>query len=253
VTDTKHLDKARAHYRKTRASLDELAVNDHNRTPLHPQYLARMVDQLANDDAIFTFDVGSVTTWAARYLTMNGSRKIYGSYNHGSMATALSNAIGAQASNPERQVVVLAGDGGLSMMLGELFTLVQNRLPVKVIVFNNSSLNLVELEMKAAGIVNFGTELVNPDFSVMALGIGLHARQVRHPDDLPTALAEVLAHDGPALLDVRTARQELSIPPAISVEQAKGFALYAIRTVLSGRGEELLDLVTTNVARRLLD
>jgi pyruvate dehydrogenase (quinone) len=253
VSDTKHLEKAREHYRRTRTSLDELAVNDRNRTPLHPQFLARTIDQQANDDAIFTFDVGSVTTWAARYLTMNGSRRIYGSYNHGSMATALSNAVGAQASSPGRQTVVLAGDGGLTMMLGELFTLVQNQLPVKIVVFNNSSLNLVELEMKAAGIVNFGTDLVNPDFSAMAAGIGLYSRKVDDPDDLSEALADVLAHDGPALLDVTTARQELSIPPAIGIEQAKGFALYAIRTVLSGRGEELLDLVTTNVARRLLD
>ena len=252
VTDTKHLDRARAHYIRTRASLDDLAIDD-QRTPLHPQYLTRTVDRAADDDALFTFDVGSVTTWTARYLSMNGTRGLYGSFNHGSMATAVSNAIGVQAAFPDRQVIALAGDGGLTMMLGELFTLVQNRLPVKIVVFNNGSLNLVELEMKAAGIVNFGTELHNPDFTAMARGIGLEARKVTDAEDLDESLRFLLDHDGPALLEVVTARQELSIPPAVSLEQAKGFTLYAIRTILSGRGEELLDLVTTNVARRILD
>jgi pyruvate dehydrogenase (quinone) len=134
-----------------------------------------------------------------------------------------------------------------------LLTLVQNRLPVKVIVFNNSSLNFVELEMKAAGVVNFGTELKNPDFGAVAQAIGLFGRRVEHPADLEQAVAEALAHDGPALVDVVVARQELSIPPAISAEQAKGFTLYAIRTILAGRADELLDLVSTNVARRILD
>ena len=139
------------------------------------------------------------------------------------------------------------------MLFGELVTLVQNRLPVKIIVFNNSSLNFVELEMKAAGIVTFGTDLVNPDFAAVASAIGMFGRRVEQPGDLDAALTEAFAHDGPALVDVVTARQELSIPPTITAEQAKGFSLYAIRTILAGRGEELLDLVSTNVARRILD
>lgn len=251
--DGAHLDRSLNHYRRTRKSLDALAVNDRDKTPIRPEYVAGVVDRLAHDDTVFTFDVGSPTIWAARYLTMNGRRRISGSFTHGTMACALPHAIGAQTAFPGRQVIALAGDGGLTMGFGDLLTLVQNNLPVKVIVFNNSSLNFVELEMKAAGVVNFGTDLKNPDFGAVAQAIGLFGRRVEQPADLEKAVADALAYDGPALIDVVTARQELSIPPAISAEQAKGFTLYAIRTILAGRGDELLDLVTTNVARRILD
>ncbi|MFV1360368.1 thiamine pyrophosphate-dependent enzyme, partial [Mycolicibacterium fortuitum] len=252
-TDREHLDRSLRHYRKTRAQLDSLAVNDRDKTPIRPEYVAALANRLASDDAVFTCDVGSPVVWAARYVTMNGRRRLIGSFNHGTMANALPHAIGAQTAFPGRQVVALAGDGGLTMLFGELVTLIQNRLPVKVIVFNNSSLNFVELEMKAAGIVTFGTDLVNPDFAAVAQSMGIFGRRVTEPGDLERALTDAFAHDGPALVDVHTARQELSIPPAITVEQAKGFSLYAIRTILAGRADELLDLVTTNVARRILD
>lgn len=248
-----HLDRSLRHYRKTRGTLDSLAVNDRDKTPIRPEYVAALADRLASDDAVFTCDVGSPVVWAARYLTMNGRRRLIGSFSHGTMANALPHAIGAQTAYPGRQVVALAGDGGLTMLFGELVTLIQNKLPVKLIVFNNSSLNFVELEMKAAGIVTFGTDLVNPDFAAVAQAMGLFGRRVTEPADLERALADAFAHDGPAVIDVHTARQELSIPPAITVEQAKGFSLYAIRTILAGRADELLDLVTTNVARRILD
>lgn len=248
-----HLDRSLRHYRKTRATLDSLAVNDRDKTPIRPEYVAALANRLASDDAVFTCDVGSPVVWAARYLTMNGRRRLIGSFNHGTMANALPHAIGAQTAFPNRQVVALAGDGGLTMLFGELVTLIQNKLPVKLIVFNNSSLNFVELEMKAAGIVTFGTELVNPDFAAVAQAMGIFGRRVTEPADLERAIADAFAHDGPAVIDVHTARQELSIPPAITVEQAKGFSLYAIRTILAGRADELLDLVTTNVARRILD
>jgi pyruvate dehydrogenase (quinone) len=248
-----HLDRSLRHYRRTRKTLDELAVNDRGRSPIRPEYVAGLANQLASDDAVFTVDVGSPVVWAARYLKMNGRRRLVGSFNHGTMACALPHAIGAQTAFRNRQVVALAGDGGLTMMFGELVTLMQNRLPVKVIVFNNSSLNFVELEMKAAGIVNFGTDLVNPNFADVAKAMGIFGRRVEQPGDLQPALADAFEFDGPAIVDVVTARQELSIPPAITVEQAKGFSLYAIRTILAGRGDELLDLITTNVARRILD
>ena len=251
--DRTHLDRSLKHYRKTRRRLDELTVNDRDKTPIRPEYLAAEADRLAATDAVFTVDVGSPVVWAARYLTMNGRRRLLGSFNHGTMACALPLAIGAQTVDRNRQVVAFAGDGGLTMLFGELITLSQNRLPVKVIVFNNSSLNFVELEMKAAGIVTFGTDLQNPDFAAVARSLGLFGRRVEQPGDLESALTEAFAHDGPALIDVVTARQELSIPPAITVEQAKGFSLYAIRTILAGRSDELLDLVSTNVARRILD
>jgi pyruvate dehydrogenase (quinone) len=251
-TSSSHLDKSLHHYANTRETLDGLAVDDHSRTPIHPQYMTKVLDEAAADDAIFTMDVGSPVVWAARYLRMNGQRRLFGSFNHGSMANAIPHAIGAQVSYPDRQVIAIAGDGGLAMLLGELLTLVQLKLPVKVIVINNSSLNFVELEMKAAGIVNFGTDLVNPDFSEVARAIGLFGRRVTEPGDLDTAIREALDHDGPALVEVITARQELAIPPAITAEQAKGFSLYAIRTILSGRADELMDLVTTNAVRRIL-
>ena len=251
-TDRQHLDSSRQHYVQARKSLDELAINDHNRSPIHPQYLTRMVSDLAAEDAVFIPDVGSPTGWCARYLRMNGQRNLIGSFSHGTMANALSQAIGAQSAFPERQVLAMAGDGGLAMLMGELLTLRQNKLPVKIVVFNNSSLNFVELEMKANGFVNFGTDLDNPDFAEVAKSIGLFGQRVDKPDDLESALRAAFAHDGPALVDVVTAREELIIPPTITVEQAKGFSLFALRTILSGRGEELIDLADTNVFRRLL-
>ena len=251
--DGTHLQRCVHHYRKTRKSLDALAVNDRDQEPIRPEFVAAEASRLASDDAVFTVDVGSPVVWAARYLQMNGRRRLLGSFNHGTMACALPLAIGAQTVDRNRQVVAFAGDGGLTMLFGELITLMQNRLPVKLVVFNNSSLNFVELEMKAAGIVTFGTDLVNPDFAAVAQAMGMFGRRVERPADLDAALAEAFAHDGPAVVDVVTARQELSIPPAITVEQAKGFSLYAIRTILAGRADELLDLVTTNVSRRILD
>lgn len=251
--DRAHLDRALGHYAKTRKNLDSLAADDRGRTPIRPEYVAAEANRVAAADAVFTVDVGSPVVWASRYLRMNGRRRLIGSFNHGSMAGALPHAIGAQTADRERQVVAFAGDGGLAMLFGELMTLRQNRLPVKVIVFNNSSLSFVELEMKAAGVVNFGTGLDNPDFAAVAAATGIFGRRVEKPAELEPALTAAFSYDGPAVVDVVTARQELSIPPAITLEQAKGFSLYAIRTILAGRGDELLDLVTTNVARRILD
>ncbi|TAJ50126.1 MAG: ubiquinone-dependent pyruvate dehydrogenase [Herbiconiux sp.] len=249
--NTHHLDSALSHYAKTRKELDGLADEDRRHEPIHPQYVARLISELATDDAVFIPDVGSPVVWAARYLRMNGSRRLIGSFAHGSMANALPQAIGAQSAFPERQVVALAGDGGLAMLFGELLTLRQNKLPVKIVVFNNSSLNFVEVEMKAAGIVNFGTGLDNPNFADVANAMGIHGQRVENPADLSIALRAAFDHDGPALVDVVTARQELSIPPTITAAQAKGFTLYAVRTLLSGRGDELVDLADTNVFRRL--
>jgi pyruvate dehydrogenase (quinone) len=250
-SDGRHLERMRRHYAKARESLDELAINDHNRTPLHPQFVAKTVDQVAADEAVFLADVGTPVVWAARYLRMNGKRRLIGSFTHGSMANALPQAIGVQAAQPGRQVVTFSGDGGLAMMFGELITLRQLNLPVKIVVFNNGALSFVELEMKAAGLVNFGTELQDPNFAAVASALGLHGTRVERPVDLAPALEEAFDHDGPALIEVMTARQELSIPPTITFEQVKNFTLYATRTVLSGRGDELIDLAKTNVARHL--
>jgi pyruvate dehydrogenase (quinone) len=251
--DSAHLDRMVKHYGRARAKLDKLARDRSNDSPLHPQYVAATVDKLAADDAIFTVDVGTPCIWVARHVRMNGTRRLVGSFNHGSMANALPHAIGAQASHPGRQVVTLSGDGGIAMLLGELITLRQQHLPVKVVVFNNGALGFVELEMKAAGIPTFGTDLDNPDFAGIARAIGLFGATVDKAGDLEDTLRQAFAHDGPALVDVHTVREELSLPPNITYDQIKGFTLYATRTILSGSGEELVDLAKTNLRQLELE
>ena len=198
---------------------------------------------------MFTCDVGFPTLWAARYLTMNGRRRLVGSFSHGSMASAMPQAIGAQMAFPGRQIISLSGDGGFSMLLGDLLTIRQRKLPVKIVVYNNGALGFVELEMKAAGLLEYGTELDNPDFAAMARAIGIHGVRVEDPGELPAAVAAALAHDGPAVIDVVVNRQELALPPSIKAEQAKGFGLYMLKAVLSGRGDEVLDLAKSNLWR----
>jgi len=244
-----HLQTSLEHYRKARKGLDELATDGQGRKPIHPQYLARVLDKLATKDAIFSCDVGTPTIWAARYLTMNGKRRILGSFNHGSMANALPQAIGAQVSHPGRQVISFSGDGGLAMLMGDLLSLRQLQLPVKVIVFKNDALAFVELEMKAAGIVDFGTDLDNPNFAKMAEAAGLLGLTAETPDKVEPMIAQALQHDGPALVEVLVSRQELSMPPTITLEQAKGFSLFMLRAVLSGRGDEIIDLAKVNLLR----
>ncbi len=249
--DGRHLTTMRDHYVQSREALDAVAINDRNRSPLHPQFVAGTLDEVADPEAVFIADVGTPVIWAARYLHMNGRRRLIGSFNHGSMANAVPHAIGVQASQPGRQVVTLSGDGGLAMMFGDLITLRQLQLPVKVVVFNNGSLGFVELEMKADGFVNDGTDLINPDSAAVGRALGMHSERVEHPDDLAPALRTAFTHPGSALVEVMVARQELAVPPKISFGQVKGFALYSTRTVLSGRGDELIDLVNTNVTRRV--
>ncbi|QTL03136.1 ubiquinone-dependent pyruvate dehydrogenase [Aquabacter sp. L1I39] len=249
-TDPTHLETHVAGYRKVRAGLDDLAQGTAGHPPIHPQYLARLVSEAATDDAIFTFDVGTPTIWAARYLKMNGRRRMVGSLVHGSMANAMPQAIGIQATLPKRQVVSLSGDGGFTMLMGDLITLKQHKLPVKVIIFNNGVLGFVALEMKAAGFAEVGTKLDNPDFAAMARAMGIHGVRVEDPGYLEGAVKEVLAYDGPAVLDVVTATQELSMPPTIGLEQVKGFSLWMIKAVMSGRGDEVLDLAKTNLLSR---
>jgi pyruvate dehydrogenase (quinone) len=249
-TARKYLDDSLAHYKKARAGLDELARGTPGNKPIHPQYLARLLSEQAADDAVFTADVGTPTIWAARYLKMNGRRRLVGSWVHGSMANAMAHAIGVQASQPGRQVVSMSGDGGFAMLMGDLITLTQMKLPVKVVIFNNGVLGFVALEMKAAGFIETGVDLQNPDFAAMARAMGIHAVRVEDPGDLPNAIRGILAHNGPAVLDVVTATQELSMPPAITAEQVKGFSLWVLRAVMSGRGDEVLDLAKTNLLSR---
>ncbi|MBK5437739.1 ubiquinone-dependent pyruvate dehydrogenase [Pseudomonas sp. TH32] len=248
-TDRSFLETSLKHYEKARQGLDDLAEPSKAGRPIHPQYVARLLSELADDDAIFTADVGSPTVWAARYLKMNGKRRLIGSFNHGSMANAMPQAIGAQAAFPGRQVISMSGDGGFTMLMGDFISLAQLNLPVKLVVFNNSSLGFVAMEMKAAGYLDTGTELKNPDFAAMSNAMGILGIRVEQSEDLEPALRRALAHDGPVLVDVVTATQELVMPPSIKLEQAKGFSLYMLKAVMSGRGDEVIELARTNWLR----
>jgi pyruvate dehydrogenase (quinone) len=245
--DRSFLDAATAHYRRARADLDRLAESGPGGGKIHPQYLYRLVSELAADDAVFTCDVGTPCVWIARYLKMNGRRRLVGSFNHGSMANAMPQAIGAQASHPGRQVISMSGDGGFAMLMGDFITLTQMDLPVKVIVLNNGTLGFVELEMKASGFLDTAVALKNPNFAAMAEAMGVKAIRVEDPQDLKGAIGDVLEHKGPALLDVVSARQELAMPPRTTLEQATNFGLFTLRAVMDGRATQLIDLARTNL------
>ncbi|MGP9666214.1 ubiquinone-dependent pyruvate dehydrogenase [Halomonas sp. AOP22-C1-8] len=249
-SDRHFLDAALAHYVKAREGLDKQAQNHSGHSPIHPQYLARLLSEKANEDAIFTADVGTCTVWSARYLKMNGQRRLIGSFSHGSMANAMPQAIGIQYAQPGRQVITFSGDGGLSMLMGDLLSLKQHNIPIKIVIFNNGVLGFVALEMKAAGFINTGVDLDNPDFAAVASAMGIYARRVENPDELADAIDSVLAHDGPALLDVVTAKQELVLPPTIGMEQVKGFSLWGLRAVMDGSMHEVIDLAKTNLLKR---
>lgn len=248
-TDSEHLNRAVADYDSTRKDLDKLAESGPNSAIIHPQYVSRLVSELAAEDAVFTCDVGTPTAWAARYLKMNGQRRLVGSFNHGSMANAMLQAIGAQAAYPGRQVVSLSGDGGFSMMMGDFITLSQANLPVKVIVLNNATLGFVEMEMKASGLVDVGCELKNPNFALLAESMGVKGIRVERPQDLRDAITAAFAHDGPVLVDVVSERQELIMPPEITAANVKGFGLFMLRAVLDGRAREVVNLAKNNLMR----
>ncbi|MEI9988381.1 MAG: ubiquinone-dependent pyruvate dehydrogenase [Aliidongia sp.] len=248
-TDRAHLDDALHDYKKARSDLDALAESGPNSSIIHPQYVMRLVSELATDDAIFTCDVGTPIIWTARYLKVNGKRRIIGSFNHGSMANAMLQAIGAQAAAPSRQVVSMSGDGGFTMMMGDFITLSQMNLPVKVVVLNNGTLGFVEMEMKANGFLDTGCDLKNPNFAAMAEAMGIKGIRVEKPQDLKGALAEALHHTGPVLVDVVSARQELAMPPKTTADEAYHFGMFMMKAVLDGRAKQLIDLAKVNLTR----
>jgi len=247
--EAEHLEDALANYARARKDLDSLADVGPNSRTVHPQYVTRVVSELAAEDAIFTCDVGTPIAWTARYLKVNGRRRIVGSFNHGSMANAMLHAIGAQAAFPDRQVISFSGDGGFSMMMGDFLTLMQMKLPVKIILLNNGTLGFVELEMKANGFLDTGCDLQNPNFAAMAQAVGVKGVRVESPQHLRSAVEEALAHPGPALVEVMSARQELVMPPTTTLEQAKNFGLFMMKAVLDGRAHELIDLARVNLKR----
>jgi pyruvate dehydrogenase (quinone) len=247
--DGTHLAQAQEHYRRARKGLDQLAGGTPGKRLIHPQQIAKAISDHAAEDAIFTCDVGLPTVWAARYLAMNGKRRLMGSFWHGSMANAMSQSIGAQAAFPGRQVVSLSGDGGFAMLMGDFLTLAQRSLPVKVVVFDNSALGFIEIEQKSSGFINTGTELVNPNFAAVAEAVGIRGIRLEDPGEVEDGIAAAFAHDGPVLVDAVVNRTELAMPPSITVEMAKGFTLYMVKAILSGKGDEVIDLARTNLWR----
>ncbi|MBS0358434.1 MAG: ubiquinone-dependent pyruvate dehydrogenase [Proteobacteria bacterium] len=247
--DTTHLDKATNHYKKSRQDLDNLAKATPNKKIIHPQYLAKTISELADDNTIFSCDVGTPSVWAARYLKMNGKRRLLGSFNHGSMANALAQAIGSQSTFPGRQVVAMCGDGGFAMLMGDILTLIQQKLPVKAVIFNNSTLGFVEMEMKVAGMLEYGTELNNPNFADMAKAVGIYGVHIDDAANLHDELKKAFAHPGPAIIDVKVNRVELVMPPTISAAQIKGFGLFMIKAIINGQGDQVLDIAKTNLWR----
>ena len=247
-SDERHLRASVEHYRKAREDLDSLAAGKPGGR-LHPQQVAAAASRFAADDAVFTCDVGLPTVWAARYVEMNGRRRLVGSFWHGSMANAMSQAIGVQAAAPGRQVVSLSGDGGFTMLMGDLLSLKQLDLPVKVVVFNNGALGFIELEQKSSGFVDTGTHLDNPDFAAMAEAVGIKGVRITDPAHVDERLEEAFAHDGPVVIDAVVERMELSMPPKVTLEMAKGFTLYMLKAVMNGRGDEVVELAKANLLR----
>jgi pyruvate dehydrogenase (quinone) len=245
--DRAFLDDCLARHTKALETLGKRAAINHG-GKIHPQYLASLIDQHADADAIFTADGGSPMVWLLRHVKANGKRRTLMSLTHGTMANAMPQALGAKKACPGRQVISFSGDGGLSMLMGDLLTAVQEKIPIKVAVFNNSSLGFVELEMKAEGLLDAYTNLENPDFARVAEAIGFQARRIEDAEDLDAAVQDWLAEPGPALLDVVTSRVELVMPPHIEAAPVFGMALYSAKAVLAGRADDVWELVTDNFA-----
>jgi pyruvate dehydrogenase (quinone) len=246
--DASFLDHCVERHQKALAHLNERATAGDNGT-IRPQYLTATIDKYADDDAIFTADGGSPMVWVLRHTRANGRRRTLVSLTHGTMANAMPQALGAKKAFPQRQVISLSGDGGLAMLMGDLITAVQENIAIKVAVYNNSSLGFVELEQKVEGLLDAYTDLKNPDFARVAEAIGIYGQRVETPAQLEEAVQAWLAHPGPALLDVTTDRFELVMPPTVEMKQVLGTALYSAKAVLSGRGQDVIDLVKDNLTK----
>ena len=243
-TDTSFLDSCLKLKREAEAA--EAKETSLSKDIIHPQYLVGLINKYADDDAIVTGDCGSPMVWLLRHFKTNGKRRTLASLTHGTMANALPQAIGLKKAYEDRQVISLSGDGGLAMLLGELLTVVQEKLDVKIVVFNNSSLNFVELEQKVEGLVDHYTDLQNPDFAQVAESIGIKGWHVDQPEQLEKAVQEFLNHKGAALLDVKTSGYELVMPPKITASEVSGMALYGTKAIMQGRVKDVKDLLVHN-------
>lgn len=244
--DSSFLEHHTALFAKIMDKFETYATPD-DKHPIHPQQLIELIDKYASDDALITADVGTPMLWGARYLTMNGKRRFLTSLKHGTMSNGMPQAYGFQKAFPGRQVISLSGDGGLAMLMGDLLTAKQENLPIKIVVFNNSSLNFVEQEQKGEGLVEVYVDLKNGDFKTIAEGCGFSAQSVSKSSELEAAVKTFLAHEGPALLDVVISDKELIMPPAISYENVKNMVWYGSKAILEGKGKEVIDMIKNNI------
>jgi len=244
--DRTFLDRQLKFYKEVKKNL-LCYVNDRGEpNAIHPEYVASVINELADKDAIFTVDTGMCCVWAARYIEGTGERKMLGSFNHGSMANAMPQAIGAALACPDKQVIAFCGDGGLSMMMGDLMTIVQYNLPIKIVLFNNRSLGMVKLEMEVAGIPDVETDMLNPDFDKLAEAMGMFGVTINSPVEVETTLQKVLQKDGPALITIQTDPNALAMPPKMEFDQMKGFAFYMGKMMISGRADEVCKIIKSN-------
>jgi pyruvate dehydrogenase (quinone) len=245
--DGRHLERSLRDYAESRKKLDRHVENLHTHRPIHPDYLAASISEFAADNAVFTADTGMCSVWGARYLQMKKGRALLASFNHGSMANALPQAIGAQLLDPDRQVVCMSGDGGLGMLMGDLLTVAQYELPVKIVVFNNSTLGMVKLEMQVAGLPDYATDFKHFNFANIASACGIQSLRVEEPGDVRDAVQQAIESKGPILVDAVTNPYELSMPPKVTREMAWGFSLFMLREIMAGNTVELLDEIRSNL------
>lgn len=235
------------HHKKLEYVVEAYTHGVKDKKPIHPEYIANLIDQLAADDAIFTIDTGMNNVWAARYITPNGKRQMIGSFKHGTMANAMPHAIGAQVANPDRQVIAFCGDGGIGMLLGELITVKLHELDTKLFVFNNSSLGMVKLEMLVEGMPEHQTDHGAVDYAGIAAAVGLSHVKIEDPAQAEQQIKQALLTPGPVLIDVVTDPNALSMPPEIDLEMLTGFAKAATRTVLDGGVGYMLEMAKSNL------
>jgi pyruvate dehydrogenase (quinone) len=246
-TSTEFLDKMRDLHQEVEKTYESYVKDKGSEKQIHPEYVAHLVDQLADDDAIFTVDTGMSAVWAARYLKAGKNRYLTGSFNHGSMANAMPMAMGAGLSHPDRQVIAFSGDGGISMLLGDLMTISQYQIPVKIIIFNNRTLGMVKLEMRVEGYMDWQTDMVNPDFVKLAESMNIAAWEAKESKDVELALSNGFKHKGPAIISIFTDPDALAMPPSITFEQVKGFAKSMSRMMMNGKFAEIVDTTKKDI------
>ncbi|MFC7455978.1 pyruvate dehydrogenase [Brachybacterium sp. GCM10030267] len=237
----------KSHHKALTGVVSAYTKNVERMKPIHPEFVAATLDDLAADDAVFTVDTGMCNVWGARYITPNGRRRVFGSWHHGTMANALPQAIGASLAYPDRQVISMSGDGGLGMLMGELLTVKLHQLNTKILVFNNSSLGMVKLEMLVEGLPDHGTDHEDVDYAAIAHGVGIPSVRITDPKKLRKDLEKALATDGPMLIDVVTDPDALSMPPKVTAQQIRGFATASTKIVLGGGVGRMIDMAASNV------